>query len=360
MPGSKKTTIEISTATLFKILAVVLAVIFSYFIWDIIIMSFIALVLASAISPWVDWLQKWKVPRSLSAFLIYLAAFGAVFLSLLLLIDPISIEIRNLSNDFPAYWEKLLFGWQSFERFSESHGLQQGFYDAIQSAQAAIAALVANIFGGAISFVGSVFNVLVVLIIAFYLVVYDKQMKRKIASILPGKYQDYSTHLINRMQEKIGLWLRGQLVLSLIIFLLTLGGLSIFGVKYIWVLALIAGVAEIIPYFGPIIAGVPAVFIAFTQLPFLGLLTLLLFILIQQCENYLITPQVMRKAVGLNPVIVIIAMMIGAKIAGIAGIIIAVPVTTALSVMIGDILKHRRRGFGNLDRRVENKVESRP
>ncbi|MFA5021411.1 MAG: AI-2E family transporter [Patescibacteria group bacterium] len=345
MPEPKKTTIEISTATLFKILAVVLAVVFSYFIWDIVIMSFIALVLASAISPWVDWLQKWKLPRSLSAFFIYVVALGAIFSSLLLLINPISIEIKNLADDFPSYWQKLSFGWQSFEHFSESHGLQQGVYDAIQSAQATVAALATNIFGGAISFVGSVFNVLVVLVIAFYLAVYDKQMKRKIASVLPEKYQDYSTHLINRMQEKIGLWLRGQLVLSLIIFLLTLGGLSVLGVKYVWVLALIAGVAEIIPYFGPIIAGVPAVFIAFTQSPLLGLLTLLLFVLIQQCENYLITPQIMRRAVGLNPVVVIIAMMIGAKIAGIAGIIIAVPVTTALSVMIGDILEHRQSGF---------------
>ena len=353
MSIAKKITIDISLATMIKVLAVVLAAAFLYFIRDIILLVFISLVLSSAIGPWVNFLQRWKVPRTLGTMFIYVCAFGMIFFSLWLLIVPISTEIRNLSDDFPTYWERVSYGWQSFESFSQSHGWQQEVLDAIKSAQAAATVLASNIFGGALSFIGGAFSLVVVMVITFYLAVYDRQMKRRIASFLPEKYKVYSTHLINRMQEKIGLWLRGQLVLSLIIFLLVLIGLSLLGVKYVWVLALLAGVTEFIPYFGPIFGAVPAVFIAFTQSPALGFMVLALFVFIQQAENYLITPQVMRKAVGLNPVIVVVAMLVGAKLAGIAGIIIAIPVTTALSVVVADIMAHRKSGFSTGGKAVD-------
>lgn len=347
MPKPSKTMIEVSTVTLLKILAIGLLVAFLFYIRDILMLVFIALVLASAIDPFIDKLQKYRVPRSLSVIFIYTLAFGLVFISAFLLINPLAVEIGNLSDDFPIYWQKLSFGWQEFQSFSQSHGLEQGVTDAIKSAQNTMTAFATNVFGGAISFIGGIFSLAVVLVMTFYLAVYDQPMKRKIRSFLPVKYQPYSTHLINRMQEKIGLWLRGQLVLSLIIFVFALVGLSLLGVKYAWVLALLAGVTEIVPYFGPFIGAVPAVFIAFTQSPLLGLLTLILYIIIQQTENYLIVPQVMKRAVGLNPVIVIVALLIGAQVAGIVGIILAVPVTTALSVVVGDILLHRKSNFSD-------------
>jgi predicted PurR-regulated permease PerM len=353
MPAVKKTSIEISTSTLFKVLAIFVAVVFLYYIRDILILVFVALILSSAIDPWVDWFQKYKVPRSLSVFFIYTLAAGFIFFSVFLLISPLTTEIGNLSDDLPMYWQKLSFGWHEFQIFSQSHGLQQSVADAIKSTQNTVTALATNVFGVVFSFVGGIFSVLVVLVITFYLVVYDQSMKRKIRSFLPIKYQPYSTHLINRIQEKIGLWLRGQLILSLIIFVFSLVGLSLLGVKYAWVLALLSGVSEIIPYFGPIIGGGPAIFIAFTQSPALGLFTFLLYILIHQSENYLIVPQVMKRAVGLNPVIVVVAMLVGAKVAGIAGIVLAIPVTTALSVVFGDIMLNKKSGFSALNNSVE-------
>lgn len=350
MANIKKTTIEISSSTLFKILGVVIAIAFLYYIGDIVLMVFIALVLSSAIGPWVNWLQTWKVPRTLGTIFIYVCGLGLLFFSLWLLINPISTEMRNLSDDFPAYWQKINYGWQSFDQYSQSHGWQQEVATAIDSIQSTMASLAANLFGGAISFISGAFAVLMVLVIAFYLAVYDKQMKRKIAQIVPKKYEAYSIHLIDRMQDKIGLWLRGQIILSLVIFLLVYAGLSLLGVKYALVLALLSGVTEIIPYFGPLIAGVPGVFVAFTQDPSLGFMALVMYFLVHQTENYFITPQIMRKAVGLNPIIVIVAMLVGARIAGVAGVLIAVPVTTALSVLVGDIVTHRKIGFSTIEK----------
>ena len=140
------------------------------------------------------------------------------------------------------------------------------------------------------------------------------------------------------MQEKIGLWLRGQLVLCLIIFLMSWLGLSLLGVKYSLVLAVFAGVTEFIPYLGPFLGAIPAVFVGFTQAPYLCLLVIILYIVIQQTENLFLVPMVMKKAVGLNPVIVIISMLIGGTMAGILGILVALPVATAISVVFSDFV----------------------
>lgn len=168
-------------------------------------------------------------------------------------------------------------------------------------------------------------------------------MKRIMRSVVPTKYQPYFTHLANRMQMKIGKWLRGQLFLSLIIFLLSWLGLSVLGVKYALVLAVFAGVTELIPYFGPFIGGVPAVLIAFTQSPTLAILVIVLYVVIQLIENHVLVPKVMQKAVGLNPVVTIIVILIGAKLAGILGIILAVPVTTALGVAAKDLIEYKKK-----------------
>lgn len=345
MAKNNKLTIDVSTMTFIKIVVIGLLLAFLFYIRDILMIVFIALILSSAINPWVDWFQAKRIPRFLAILFIYAVAFGAIFFSAYLIVGPLSIELKNFSADFPGYWNQLSAGWQKFSIFSQQHGLENNINDAITSIEASLTATAGNFFGGIVAFLGGIFSTIIILIITYYLSLYDQRMKRRLRMLFPAKYQPYFTHLVARMQDKIGLWLRGQLVLGLIIFLMALIGLSLLGVKYVWVLALLSGISEIIPYFGPIIGGGPAVFIAFTQSPALGLATLVLFFFIHQSENYLIVPKVMQKAVGLNPVIIIVAMLIGAQVAGIFGIILAVPVATALNILISDILDHRKKGF---------------
>ncbi|MFA6593660.1 MAG: AI-2E family transporter [Candidatus Buchananbacteria bacterium] len=341
--NNKKITIDFKLSTLLKIVAVCLAVFLLFYIREILLMVFVSLILASAIKPWVDWFGKNKVPRALGILIIYLIGLWVVFMAFFLLIDPISLEVKNLSDDFPVYWQKISSGWSSLEAFSQSHGLKESIEDALSNMQAGLASLATNLIGGIVSFIGNLFSLLVILVMTFYLAVYDRQMKAGARSLLPAKHRDYFDHLVDRMQEKIGLWLRGQLLLCLVIFVMSLAGLLLLGVKYAWVLALLAGLVEIIPYLGPFIAGIPIVFIASTQSLWLGLAALILFVAIQQLENYFITPQIMRKAIGLNPVITIIAMMIGFELSGLLGIILSVPVATAIGVGLGDYLEHRKR-----------------
>jgi len=128
-------------------------------------------------------------------------------------------------------------------------------------------------------------------------------------------------------------------VLMFAIFILTFLGLTVLGVPYALSLAIIAGLLEIIPYIGPMLSAIPAIIIAFTVSPLTGFLVLVLYVLIQQFENHIIVPQVMRRAVGLHPVAVILALLIGFKLGGVLGAILAVPVATAISVFVGDLFE---------------------
>ena len=142
---------------------------------------------------------------------------------------------------------------------------------------------------------------------------------------------------------------RGRYFLMLIIFLLDYVGLLLIGAPYALVLALVAGILEIVPYIGPVISAVIAVSVSFLHGPLTGLLVLGLFVLVQQLEGYVLTPLVMKKAVGLNPVVVILALMIGAKLGGVMGIIIAVPIAAVAGEIVNDLVKKPEKIDQKLD-----------
>jgi len=142
-------------------------------------------------------------------------------------------------------------------------------------------------------------------------------------------------------QKEIGDWGRGMLILCLFVGALTYIGLSVLGIKFALTLALIAGLTELVPYIGPWLGGVPAVMIAFLVSPTLALVVIILYIVIQQIQNILVTPYIMHKAVGLDPLIIVIILLIGGKIAGPLGMILAVPAATILSILFKEYLKYK-------------------
>ncbi|MFA5076255.1 MAG: AI-2E family transporter [Patescibacteria group bacterium] len=208
----------------------------------------------------------------------------------------------------------------------------------LENSGQSVLSTVISIFGGVISFC-------VILVITFYIIVEENAVKRILRLVAPAKYQPYLTQLIYKVKDKIGLWLRGQVVLSLIVGCLVFIGMNGFGFidptmrQFALVLALIAFLGEFIPYLGPILSAIPAIFVAFTVSPSLALFVLIFYVVMQWLENNILVPQVMRRAVGLNPVVTIIALMIGAKIGGLIGILLAIPVATALMVITADFFE---------------------
>ena len=329
-------TINISTSTILRVIVILLALVFLYLIRDILMVVFVAVVMAAAINGPISWLQRHKVPRLLGVIFIYLLILLFLALVVTLIFPPLAEQIKQLAIYFPEFMEKIGL---SVQEWWGQHRLEGNFQALLDKISNKLAQATSSVFATIIGFFGGLLSAIIILVISFYLAVQEKGAKRFLVSLTPNEHQDYLAGLIERIESKIGGWLRGQLLLMLIVGLLTYIGLYFLGVKYALTLALIAALLEIVPYIGPILAAIPAVVLSFFQSPFLALLVILLYIVIQQLENYIIYPQVMKKAVGLNPIIIIVTMLVGAKLAGILGIILAVPVTAAIAEFLKDFQK---------------------
>lgn len=341
-----RTLTDLSILSILKFFLVVVAIFFLYMIKEVLAILFIALILSSAFDSWVDKLERIKFPRWLSIFLIYVALVLAVAAVVYLMVPPLVAQFGQLVNNFPEYFSKLSNAFDSLKNFSAQQGLLASFDRGIVSIQNSLSSIAQSVFGTVFNIFGGMFSVFIVLVLTFYMTVEEGAMKRMIAFIVPNQHHEFSLQLINKIQTKIGAWLKGQLLLCLIVGVMTYIGLLIMGVDYALVLALVAALGEFIPFVGQITSGALAVFLAFTQSPIKGLLVLILYIIIQQLENQIIVPKVMQKAVGLNPVIILIAILIGAKVAGVVGILLAVPVATTINVLVQELWQ--RTGDGEM------------
>lgn len=334
---SQKVQIDISPALIFKILGVGLALIFIYMVRDVALVLFIAFILASAITPWVDSLEDRKIPRAISVVGIYLIMLGIVAAVFMLIVPPITTQLGQLASNLPQYYNEVS-GWLA--KANSSSQIIVGLQGVLQKWTEGLAGGASGVFSIVGSFFGTMIGVLLALAITFYITLQKNSIKKFIQSVTPIKYQPYAIQLMRRIQDMMGAWLSGQLVLSLLVGILTYVALTIMGVKYALILAIFVGITEIIPYVGPTIGAVPVVFLAFLQAPLLGLIAFFVFIAIQQIENGLIVPMVMKRAVGLNPIVTIIAIAIGGNLAGIAGAIIAIPLAVVISIVAKDVVQY--------------------
>lgn len=339
MPSPKQqvVTINISSISLAKILIILGTIGFIYLVKDIVALVFVSLIFASALAPWVATLEQRRIPRPLAIWMIYMTVIAIIILSIVLLIPPLTEQFNQLVISFPQYSDTILSYIRNIQGDGATVNLIDQIKNALKSLEAVMVQAAGGIFSKLLDVISGLVGVVVVMVMTFYMTIEDGILKRAMSTVVPARYHAYAHSLISRIQGKIGLWLRAQMILCFIIFLASWVGLWILGLKkYALILALIAGLTELIPMVGPIIGAVPAVFIAFGQSPWMALWVILLYLLIQRIENDVLVPKVMQKAVGVNPLISIIAILIGAKIAGIVGVMLAIPVVTAIGVIISD------------------------
>lgn len=332
--NERQDAINISTVTILKVVAIGLLLWFMFAIREILLLLLISIIISSAIDPLADFLHKRRIPRALSVLLVYLVVIGLPVLIGVLLAPSIGAQFHELSqNDFYGQFESKL---GLFKNTLNQSGFGRTIADSIKSWAGSFSTTLFNTTKGV--FTGLV-SVITVLVISFYLTVEENGMKNLIKHLTPYKHQVYIAKLVGKIQKKIGYWVLGQLILSAVIFGLTYIGLVILKVKFALLLALIAGFLEIIPYIGPFISAIPAVFFAFLQAPPLALAIVILYFIVQQLENHIVVPVVMSKSVGLNPVLVILGILIGGTLGGILGAIIAVPVLSGVSVFVYDLFQ---------------------
>ncbi len=335
--------IDIHTSAILKVIFIILALVFLYLVRDVIVILFLAIIIASAVGPFANWLEEKKIPRLLGVLFLYLAFFGLVIFLLSLVVPFLASELGQLTQALPKFVSSLSGALEKaqqttssryFDFFSEIQNLLDSFSQFLQVYSQSAINLIVNIFGGVLSFVA-------IIIISFYLSVMRRGIIGFIGSVLPEKYEDYVVSLWKRAEYKVGRWLQGQLLMALSVGLIVFVGLSFLNVKYALLLGVLAMVLEIVPVVGPVISAIPGVIFAFVQSPTLGIWVVVFYVAVQQVESHIFAPLILGKTLGIKPVTVIVALLIGGKIAGILGFLLAVPVAVVIVEILDDIAKHK-------------------
>lgn len=344
MPLEHDKVISITTGTIFRVFAVSGLVLLAYLLKDLILILLTSVVIASSVEPFTRSLARWKMPRILAVVLIYVLAIFILSAAIYFFIPPLFNELSNLADTLPDRFDSFdLFDPNLDPLSAITGGLATGISlkDLVVQMQSLIIAESGGLFGATGSFFGGAFSLIMIIVISFYLAVQKDGVGDFLRLVTPVKQERYAMDLWGRAREKIGQWAKGQLLLGVIIGVLVYLGLSILQVKYALLLAILAAIMELIPFFGPVISAVPAVLLGFSDGLVLGLLVLGFYIIVQQFENHLIYPLVVRKIVGIPPIIVIIVLFIGAQLAGLLGMILAVPMATLLLEMAADYQKKK-------------------
>ncbi|MBI2613348.1 MAG: AI-2E family transporter [Candidatus Levybacteria bacterium] len=281
----------------------------------ILIIIFISYIIMAALSPFADFLIKKRIPRILSVLIPYTTTIAVLVLLIFPLVPFFASQIEILFSNFPIYINQIA---KTFNLDINVSNVDNVFQSDINTIGKNALSVTGKIFSGA-------FSMLAVFVISFYLMLQREMLKEQFIAFFPKKYQEKVLKTVAQIENKIGLWLRGQMILSFTIGFSTWAGLTLLGLPFALPLGLLAGILEIVPTIGPIISAVPAIIVALTISPGVALSVVIFYILLQMVENNILVPKIMQKAVGLNPIVVIIGVLIGSKFLGVLGALLAVP-----------------------------------
>ncbi len=343
MNSEGQTTVVITSGTILRVILFGALMVALYYLRDLALIILTAVVIASSIEPGVLWFGKRRIGRLPAVIIMYLLVAIVVVTFFYFFVPPVLDDLVGFLGVLPQQATAFTIGGESglsfFERAFEStdiFSLQQwfsGFRSALSDTSGGLINVISTFFGGILSF-------FLIIVLSFYFAVQETGIDDFLRIITPVRHQEYILGLWKRSQFKIGLWMQGQILLALIVGVLAYLGLTILGVPYALLLAILVAFFELIPIFGPILSAIPGVIIAFGDGgTSLALMTIALYVIIQQFESHLIYPLVVRKVVGVPPLLVIIALIAGAKLAGFLGVILSVPVAAAFREYVDDIQK---------------------
>jgi len=299
-----------------------------YFIRDIILEFFVALLIMAILNPTVSKFSRFKIPRAVSVFVVYLLALAIIGGAVGAIIPALIAQAPEFGTGLPKYLASL-GNWQFGEQ-------------VLRELISVLGELPTQLVKISLSFFSNLLAVLTVLILAFYLLLIRDKLDEQLGTLFGEDRIKQIGRFLNLLETKLGGWARGQITLMVLVGAATYLGLVILGIPFALPLAILAGLLEVVPYLGPILSGIPAVIIGLGISPLMGLATAALYFLIQQVENYVIVPKVMEKSVGVSPIVTLLSLAIGARLAGFVGILIAVPVFITIQTFIGQYLASRK------------------
>ena len=348
----KEIRISITSGTVIATLLIIASAYVFWLLRDLALLVLTAIVIASAIEPQVAFFIRHRMPRLAAALIVYTFVFGSVFALLYFFFPPIVNDAANFLSAAPRYLDTL----NATGPFSTLANATD-FISGQQSEQSIVETLLAlqTVFlassGGAlqviITFFGGIFSLALVIVLSFYFALQDTGVDDFLRMIMPVAYENYSVDLWKRSQKKIGLWMQGQILLSVIVGILVYLGLLIIGIPYALLLSVFTALAEIIPVFGSLIAGAVAIIVGYSDGGFsLAAIVLGLYVVVNQFESNLIYPLIVKKIVGVPPLLVIVALIAGYTLAGFLGALLSVPVAAILLEFISDFDKKKRLEYG--------------
>jgi predicted PurR-regulated permease PerM len=337
----KAVTVTITPGTIITAVAILAACWVAFYLRDMVLVVVTAIVLASAIEPAAARMVQWGVPRVVGVVLIYVTIAAMIVSFFYFFVPRLVVETNNFVQDVPVYLETLAIDPADLGFMPTTEGdFTTWLLDTqqvVRQAGGGVVAAASAIFGGLMSFA-------LIVVLSFYLAVQDRGIDDFLKMITPIKKQGYILGLWKRAQYKMGRWMQGQLLLSLIVGVLVYISLLLLGVPYALLLAIVAGLLELIPVFGSILAAVPAIAISFIDGgTTLALLVILVYVVVNQLQANVIYPLVVQKVLGIAPLVVILAIIVGVQLGGFLGILIAVPVAAGLQEYINDLQRERTR-----------------
>ncbi len=317
--------IEISYKTIIFTVFFLILLWFLVQIIDTIFLVFVAFIIMTAFKPWVDLLERIFLPRVLAIIIVYLGMFTLLGYTTSVLLPPLVSESIHLAEILPGYTREVL----PFIQIDPQIISQQ------------LAPIGENVLKVTFGIFGNMIAVFSIFVISFYLLVQRKQLEPLLSEFVGEKGAITLINTLRKVEGRLGSWVRGQATLMVFIGITIFIGLTLLRVPFALPLSILAGILEIVPVIGPIFSAIPAVLVALTTTPFLAVVTAMLYFTVQQVEAHLVIPFVMRKAVGIPPLITIISLMVGGKLGGIAGAILAVPIVVTLETVFSEYLKSK-------------------
>lgn len=313
--------IEISHRTIIFTVLLLLFLWLLYVIRDIILLLFLSLLVMTMFDPLVKKLGKLKIPRGPSILISYILVFIILGIIVGGIIPPLVSETGSLIAGLPGYLANLNVTPAVSDRVITEILTKLGTFPG-------------QLLKVGVSLFSNVFGTITVLVFAFYMLLSREKLDEQLGAFFGEERKKDFGEFIDELEKRLGGWARGQLFLMFLVGAANFVGLTLLKIPYALPLALLAGVLEIIPYLGPVIAAVPAAIIGFGISTPIGLVVIFMFIVIQQIEAHFLVPRVIQKSAGLSPIVTLLALAIGARLAGVPGALISVPAVIALQVVV--------------------------
>lgn len=326
--ANSRVTIDISHRTIIFAAILFISLQFLSQIRGIILQIFIAVILMTALNPLVDTLHKLKVPRGISIAISYILVFGFFGYVVAGVIPPLAEQTSSFIAKLPS-----ILSQAGLTNFAGTNLVEQ-----ITN----LGSLPRDVLRISVAVLNNIFAVVTVLVISFYLLLAREKLDDYIAAIFGDANKQKAQRFIDKLEERLGGWVRGQIILMTIIGVMSYIGLTLVGIPYALPLALLAGVLEIIPTIGPIVSAVPAALVGLAISPLTATAVVALYFLIQSVENHVLVPKVMEKSVGINPLITIIIIMIGLRLGGVVGAFLGVPIFLVFLVVLNQFWSKKK------------------